>query len=93
MKVYRCECEDGGGPFYKLDGTPRNPNMPTFKNSQILYGADSIENLKQLITNYGFKFDNYILKEYNIIENNIISYNKLNGHIIFKGEQNVSNNE
>lgn len=45
MKVYRAECEDGGGPFYKLDGTPRTSGI-SFKDNTELYGADSIENLK-----------------------------------------------
>ena len=87
MTVYRVECEDGGGPFYHLDGTPRQEGLPIFKNNLELYGADSIENLKKLISNYGLNFDDYILKKYENVQ--IINYNKYNGHIIFKkGESN-----
>ena len=81
MKIYRAELQDGGGPFYHRDGTPRDSNMPAFKDSKVLYGADSIEHLNELITNYGFDINNFIIKIYE--SDNIISRNKKNGHIIF----------
>jgi hypothetical protein len=83
MFIYRAELDDGGGPFYHRDGTPRNINMPVFKgDNNILYGADSIENLTKLIENYGFNIKDFDIKQYQ--SENILSYNKRNGHIIFK---------
>ena len=82
MKIYRIECEDGGGPFYHLDGTPRKEGLPVFKGYAPLYGADSLRNLKKLIKNYGLKFSDYILKIY--YSDDIISYNKQNGHVVFQ---------
>lgn len=90
MRVYRAETEDGGGPYFKLDGTPRDLVVPPLHNndpSSYLYGADSIEHLKQLITSYGFNFDDYILKEYDIPFGDIVKYNTVNGHIVFEKEQ------
>ena len=86
MRVYRVEYKDGGGPFYHRDGTPRDPNLPDFSNYNDFYlsGADSIEHLIMLITNYGFNIDDFTIKEYEV--NNIITYNKKNGHINFKEE-------
>ena len=51
MIVYRAELEDGGGPYYKRDGTPRDPSLPSFVGDTQLYGADSIENLLSLRRN------------------------------------------
>lgn len=82
MKIYRAECEDGGGPYYHLDGTPRFKHLPTFKNSKTLYGADSLENLISLISSYGLDISNYKIVIYEKAD--IISYNKKNGHIIFR---------
>lgn len=81
MKVYRAECEDGGGPFYKLDGTPRTSGI-SFKGNTELYGADSIENLKKLFTNYELDINNYKIVVYENVK--IVSYNHKNGHIIFE---------
>jgi hypothetical protein len=84
MIIYRIEKEDGGGPFYYRDGRPRDSSMPDFSNGDIniLYGADSLENLKHIINNYNLNINDFIIKTYE--SNNILSYNKKNGHIIFK---------
>lgn len=82
MKIYRAECEDGGGPFYHLDGTPRKSGLPVFKNYSPLYGADSLKNLKKLIKNYGLNISDYNIKIY--YSDDIISYNKTNGHVVFQ---------
>lgn len=81
MIIYRAELEDGGGPFYDRKGIPRQQNMPTFINSNILYGADSVDNLKILLNNYGFNIEDFYIKKYK--STNIISYNRKNGHIVF----------
>ncbi len=83
MIVYRAEYEDGGGPFYYRNGKPRNPMMPDFSryNDTQLYGADSLENLIKLISSYGFNINDFNIKQY--ITNDIISYNKKNGHVVF----------
>ena len=81
-KVYRAECEDGGGPYYFLDGTPRDKDLPSFPNSEGLYGADSLDNLIKLITSYGFNIFEYKIVEYDNIE--VLSYNPQNGHMLFK---------
>lgn len=88
MIIYRAEYEDGGGPYYYRDGTPRNPTLPNFKNDNdhILSGADSIEHLILLMNNYGFDIKQFIIKEYE--SDNIITYNKKNGHINFKEKTN-----
>lgn len=85
MKIYRAEYPDGGGPFYKLDGTPRNPDGPVFNyndNDPILYGADSMENLVKLITGYGFDINDFTIKIY--YSDKIGHYNKHNGHVAFR---------
>ena len=84
MIIYRAELEDGGGPYYKRDGTSRNPSLPSFIGNTYLYGADSIENLTKLIIQYGFNIEDFLIKKYQ--SNKILSYNKNNGHIIFEEE-------
>jgi len=84
MKIYRAEYPDGGGPFYYRDGTPRNSKLPFFKDDKYLSGADSLEHLTELITNYGFNIKNFIIKTY--YSDKIICYNKNNGHIVFSEE-------
>lgn len=84
MIIYRAELEDSGGPYYKRDGTPRDPSLPTFVGETQLYGADSIENLTKLMTQYGFNIEDFLIKKYQ--SNKILSYNKKNGRIIFEEE-------
>lgn len=81
MKIYRAEYDDGGGPYYKLDGTPRQSSVPKQDPSDIIYGADSLEHLKSLISNYGFNIDDFNIKVYEI--NKYIAYNRNNGHVVF----------
>ena len=85
MKVYRAEYPDGGGPFYYRDGTPRCSSSVYFGDNKCLYGADSLEHLTEIITGYGFNIKDFIIKTY--YSNQILSYNKKNGHIIFLEEE------
>lgn len=81
MIIYRAECEDGGGPMYKLNGTPRLANWPITEQSSILCAADSYEHLKTLISNYGFNINDYYIVIYEI--DKPLTYNRRNGHIEF----------
>ena len=46
MIIYRYEKEDGGGPYFTLDGHSRT-HLSIHFNDDTLYGAESIDSLKK----------------------------------------------
>lgn len=89
MKVYRYEYPDGGGPYYHLNGSPREPSKCSFSdiydpNNVILYGCASKWQLDQYAQLNKFPIEEMEIKEYNVDKSDILSYRPSNGHIEFR---------
>ena len=76
MLVYRFEAEDGGGPWFYLNGDIRNP-LPEerlyLENQEgYLYGCTSMEELYQYFSTQKINTNNCDIKIYNITKEEVI---------------------
>ena len=80
---WRFEHIDGGGPWFKPDGTPRDPNnVPTPEEREgALYGCDTIENLQKYMKEHGVDTTFMLLAHYRDIE--VLDYDRDSGHLVF----------
>lgn len=80
---WRFEHIDGGGPWFKPDGTPRDPNnVPVPEEREgVLYGCDTIENLQKYMKERDVDTTYMLLAHYRDIE--VLDYNRDSGHLVF----------
>ena len=71
MKIYRYEKEDGGGPFFSLDGISRIDNK-LISNYDMKFGCTSIEQLLKWFQNCSILTTGCQIKIYEIPEEEVI---------------------
>lgn len=80
---WRFEYLDGGGPWFKPDGTSRDPNnIPTPEEREgALYGCDTIENLQRYMKEHNVDTTFMLLAHHRDIE--VLDYDRDSGHLVF----------
>lgn len=80
---WRFEYIDGGGPWFKPDGTPRDPNnVPAPEERKgVLYGCDTIQNLQKYMKDRDVDTTFMLLAHYRDIE--VLDYDRDSGHLVF----------
>lgn len=70
-------------PWFKPDGTPRNPNnIPTPEEREgALYGCDTIQNLQKYMKDRDVDTTFMLLAHYRDIE--VLDYDRNSGHLVF----------
>lgn len=85
---WRYEHSDGGGPWFKPDGTPRDPNnVPVFEEGiDALYGCDTLEHLNKYMARHGVDTSDMHPVHYLDIE--VIDLHSETGHMTFRLKSN-----